>query len=295
MTIGSVNEGSGVIRIPDRKESSPATRRTLGGRYEIEFLVRGAGSAEVLAARDRLLERRVTVKLHAGITESSTMEMLRKETVALARVDSPHVLPIYDIGIDGHDLYLVTQHVQGLTLEEEVSRFGPVAAARACRLVNDVLLGISALHCHGLHARDLEASSIVVDGDDRAIVMDLGHYVVRDDEPAPHSRTDVHHVGRLLVFLLAGPASKADLAGCLNRLPVSLGEVARRALDEQFNSIEQFRSAITAALIDYEHAPVVSVQFARGSGAVRTPTEHELRDLDPNYGHCPSETHNRPD
>src|SRR5215813_9189363 len=96
--------------------AAPADRELLAGRYEILSLLGSGGMAEVFAARDRMLERMVAVKRprrevgdDAEIAE--ICDRLQREAIALASIDSPHVVTIHDVGATEHGVYLVMQRL----------------------------------------------------------------------------------------------------------------------------------------------------------------------------------------
>jgi len=231
------------------------------------------GMSEVHAAHDRLLDRLVAIKRpKLEVSDSANMDRLRREAVAMARVESPHVVAIHDIGIDADGMYLVMQYVHGLTIEQDVERYGVCAPTRACRIAIDILAGLSSIHSHGLVHRDLKPSNIILDRDDVAVLLDLGIALHRRKHPitppgyatgtpgfmAPEQRdampldgrTDLYQLGRILVYLTTGLDAEADIVTGLARMPKALADVARRAmapLGERFDTCEQMRAALEAA------------------------------------------------
>ncbi len=249
-------------------------RRVLNNRYAIEYAIASGGMSRVFAARDLLLDRTVAIKvlLHAN-PDSADMERLRREASALAAVESPHVVPIFDIGIEGSEMYLVMQRVRGITLADEVERHGPVALVRACRIAREILVGVSALHRGGLVHRDLKPANVILDRDDRAIVLDLGIALHRRRRPltppgmatgtpefmAPEqrdsspvdSRTDLYQLGRILIYLLTGVSTDGDIESVLHSVPPELALVLRRSLapiGDRFTSCAEYLSALDGAL-----------------------------------------------
>ena len=100
--------------------AAPAEREMLAGRYEILSLLGSGGMAEVFAGRDRLLERMVAVKRPRRDTgvDAEISERLQREALALASIDSPHVVAIHDVGATQHGVYLVMQRLFGRTLDD---------------------------------------------------------------------------------------------------------------------------------------------------------------------------------
>jgi serine/threonine protein kinase len=105
----------------------------LGGRYRLEELVGRGGSAEVWAAEDEALGRRVAVKL---VTSSGGDDAGRvgDEARLLARLSSPGLVPVYDAGTDESGRpWVVMELVVGETLADAVAR-GPLSAHRTAEI-----------------------------------------------------------------------------------------------------------------------------------------------------------------
>src|SRR6185295_2302771 len=120
---------------------------------------------EVYSGFDRELERAVAVKRTRRDMPGDVVisDRLRREAIALASIDSPHVVAIHDVGFAQGGVFLVMQLLSGRTLESELDDRGAIAPARACRIARDVLAGLSAIHANGLVHRDLKASNVLVD------------------------------------------------------------------------------------------------------------------------------------
>jgi serine/threonine-protein kinase len=203
-------------------------RELIAGRYEIVSLIGRGGMAEVYAGRDRMLERQVAIKRPlrelAGDAESS--DRLQREAIALATIDSPHVVGIHDVGFTPEGVYLVMQRLYGRTLDAEITKNGAVSPARACRIARDILVGLAAVHAAGLIHRDLKASNVLLDRGDRAVLLDLGAALHPRRRPltapgtvlgtpecmAPEQltaapldgRVDLFQLGLILIHLLTG-------------------------------------------------------------------------------------------
>jgi serine/threonine protein kinase len=242
----------------------------LKSRYGLQYLIGRGGMSEVHAAHDHLLDRVVAIKRpKIDSSDFAHSDRLRREAVAMAHVESPHVVAIHDIGTDDEGMYLVMQYVHGATIEQEVQRFGTCDAARACRIAIDILAGLSAIHRQGLVHRDLKPSNIILDRDDIAVLLDLGVALHRRKcsiTPAGSStgtpefmapeqleaqpldgRTDLYQLGRILVYLVTGLDAERDIAVGLERMPKPLAEVARHAmapLGERYATCEEMRAAL---------------------------------------------------
>jgi serine/threonine protein kinase len=179
------------------------------------------------------------------------------------------------------------ERIHGATLEQEVERFGPVETARACRIALDVLSGLAAIHNRGLVHRDIKPSNVMLDLDDRAVLLDLGVALHRRKRPltplgmatgtpefmAPEQleaarldgRTDLYQLGRILVYLVTGCDDEHDVELTLAKMTPALREIARRAtapIGERYQSADQMRAALVA--LECEASAVVPTPVEAG-------------------------------
>jgi serine/threonine protein kinase len=145
------------------------------GRYRlIELLGRG-GMGEVWRAHDTDTDRVVAIKLlpaHFSANEDF-QRRFRREAHAAARLNSPHVVPIHYYGeIDGR-LYVDMRLIEGRDLQAVLAA-GPLAPARAVRIIEQVAEALQAAHEVGLLHRDVKPSNILLDRNDFAYLIDFG-------------------------------------------------------------------------------------------------------------------------
>src|ERR1700756_2366836 len=145
------------------------------GRYRlIELLGRG-GMGEVWRTYDTVTDRIVAIKLlPANLSEDEDFQRrFRREAHAAARLDSPHVVPIYDYGeIDGR-LFVSMRLIKGRDLDTVLTD-GPLEPARAVRIIDQVAKALHAAHKVRLIHRDIKPSNILLDDDDFAYLIDFG-------------------------------------------------------------------------------------------------------------------------
>jgi serine/threonine-protein kinase len=253
-----------------------AMARMLNCRYELQYLIGTGEIAEVYVAHDRMLGRSVVVKRlrEQLVGDAVANERLRREAFALAQLESPRVVGIHDVGSDGGLSYLVLTRIHGFTLEDEIRRVGPTSAVRACRLAIDMLSGLAAIHARGLVHRDLKPTNVMIDLDDRAVLLDLGIALHRRRHPltppgfaagtpaymAPEqleerridSRTDLYQVGLLLVYLTTGAEIDRNASEhTLPELPGPLRDVVVRAIAPvaaRYPSTAAMMAAVTAVM-----------------------------------------------
>jgi serine/threonine protein kinase, bacterial len=145
------------------------------GRYRlIELLGRG-GMGEVWRAHDTVIDRTVAIKtLLPHFAQDKTFEQrFRREARAAARLDDPHVVPIYDVGEINGRLYVAMRLINGTDLKTLLDA-GPLAPDRAVRITEQVALALHAAHKVGLVHRDVKRSNVLIADYDFAYLIDFG-------------------------------------------------------------------------------------------------------------------------
>jgi serine/threonine protein kinase len=145
------------------------------GRYRlIELLGRG-GMGEVWRSYDSAIDRVVALKmLLPHLSQDPDFDKrFRREARAAARLDNPHVVPIYDVGeIDGR-LYVTMRLINGTDLQTLLDN-GPLDAQRAVHIIEQIATALHSAHRTGLVHRDVKPSNILLDENDFAYLIDFG-------------------------------------------------------------------------------------------------------------------------
>ncbi|MCW5801797.1 MAG: serine/threonine protein kinase [Deltaproteobacteria bacterium] len=137
-------------------------------RYEIVAPIGEGGMGHVYAARDLILGRDVALKVLRG----ADGETLLREAKAAAAVRHPNIVVVHDFGIANGTTYLVMEHIEGRALGEHLPSGAPLA--RKVRWLLDVARALAAIHATDLVHCDVKPHNILIDGDGRARLIDLG-------------------------------------------------------------------------------------------------------------------------
>jgi serine/threonine protein kinase/predicted heme/steroid binding protein len=152
------------------------------GRYRLIDLLGRGGMGEVWRAHDSTTNRIVAIKvLPAQCSDDPTFrQRFRREAHSAARLNSPHVIPIYDHGeIEGR-LFVSMRLVEGRDLQAVLSD-RPLAPQRAVRIIDHVARALHAAHRAGLVHRDVKPSNVLLDENDFAYLIDFGIARATDD------------------------------------------------------------------------------------------------------------------
>jgi serine/threonine-protein kinase len=145
------------------------------GRYRLTELLGRGGMGEVWRAYDPEMNRVVALKVlvPSFANDQAFQERFRREARSAARLDEPHVVPIYDFGeVDGR-LYVTMRLIHGRDLRDLLND-GPLPPARAVGIIEQIASALHAAHEIGLVHRDVKPSNILVAEDDFAYLIDFG-------------------------------------------------------------------------------------------------------------------------
>ena len=145
------------------------------GRFEIvRELGRGAQSV-VYLAHDPHLQREVAIKtLHFAQPDPQKNQQLLTEARIVSQLRHPSIVPIFEAGEEGGDIYLVFEYVAGSNLRDHLAAGGRLSPVKAITIMLPVLDAIAHAHAAGIIHRDLKPSNILIDQQGLPRVMDFG-------------------------------------------------------------------------------------------------------------------------
>jgi non-specific serine/threonine protein kinase len=223
--------------------------------------------ATVYLAEDLKHHRRVAIKvMKPAIVQAIGRDRFLREIEIAARLNHPHIVPLFDSGAAGEELFYVMPYIDGESLRTRLAREGQLPLNEALRLGREIASGLGHAHQHGLVHRDVKPENILiadgialvadfgiaysttVDGTERTQVMTVPGGIVgtpryMSPEQACGERvgaaSDIYSLGCVLFEMLAGrPPFEAT----------SSESVVRMHLTEPPRSLDALRPSIPAAV-----------------------------------------------
>jgi serine/threonine protein kinase len=146
----------------------------LSDRYRFERELGHGGMAIVLLAHDVRHARPVAIKVfRSDVGDAMGAERFQREIRLLARLQHPHILPLYDSGTTGETSYFVTAFVEGESLRQRLRRDHQLPIDEAVRLASEIADALDFAHQHDVVHRDIKPENILLH-DGHAVVADFG-------------------------------------------------------------------------------------------------------------------------
>ena len=152
--------------------------RLVGGVYRLGQVIASSEILTICTAYNRNTSDVVGLSL-IEIPTTAPQDLVHTQLNAFAsrrQVISPHVLQVFDWGIEGTRIYIATAPPRGVTLQHVLDNEN-IDIQRALTLAQQITLGLQALHQQGITGLDLRPQLITVDSDgitDRAQIDDIG-------------------------------------------------------------------------------------------------------------------------
>ncbi len=230
---------------------------------DVEEVLGRGGMGVVFRARQRRLDRVVALKLLAPelARDPSFAERFVREARALARLNHPNIVGVYDFGERDGLFYLLLEFVDGVGLRD-VLRAGSLGAREALALVPEICSGLQYAHERGVVHRDVKPENLLLDRDGHVKIADFGlakivapgeqagaltrtsqvmgtpHYIAPEQIRTPLAvdhRADIYSLGVVLYEMLTGDLPLGPFEPPARRLglDVRLDDVVLKTLERE--------------------------------------------------------------
>jgi tRNA A-37 threonylcarbamoyl transferase component Bud32 len=232
-------------------------------QLEILELVGEGGMGAVYRARQRKLERLVALKILSRelSADPAFAQRFLREAQALARLQHPNIVSLYDFGEAAGTYFLVMEYAEGLNLRQVLLR-GGLKPREALAIVPQICDGLQYAHEAGVIHRDIKPENVLVDRYGRVKITDFGlarilgqagpsvtitgtgqvmgtpQYMAPEQLASSRDvdhRADIYSLGVVFYELLTGnlPRGRFDLPSRRIAIDVRLDDVVLRALEQE--------------------------------------------------------------
>jgi serine/threonine protein kinase len=275
----TVSEGvAGWVPMQTYPSAAELTQMLPDGLYRFDQMIGQGGMGGVYSGRQLNLGRAVAIKiLHRDHgADYSYAERFRREAQALAQMNHPNIVSVYDFGVVGDYLYYVMEFVEGTDLHHSIS-LGKLTLPKILKIIDDVCDALTYAHSKGIVHRDIKPANILLANDGRIKVADFGLAKRFDqkatmltqsnmamgtpDYAAPEQydskadidhRADLYALGVMLYQMLTGTVPRGSwqqpsvLCGCDVRLDAIIVRALKTDRNQRFASAAEFKQAVQA-------------------------------------------------
>jgi eukaryotic-like serine/threonine-protein kinase len=279
------------------------------GKYKILDRIGLGGMGQVFLAEHTSMRRRAALKVMPPDRAENqySRERFLREARAAGQLDHPNLVRAFDVDTENDVIFLVMEFVDGVSLQDLVSRQGPITPDRAGNYLYQAARGLEYLHARSLIHRDIKPANLLVDRQGVVKILDLG--LVRSEQEddnltrgegvkmlgtadylSPEQaidcsrvdvRTDIYSLGATAYFLLTGKppfdADKVTQKLLSHQLkPVTPVHNLNKAVPVELSNI--ITKMLAKQLIDRYQTPtdLANALAVWGAKTVPLPTEQEI-------------------
>ena len=145
-------------------------------KYEIEGILGQGSMGTVYKAQHKMLGRAVALKIPHRETIRSDMAKKRflREGRALAMLQHPYIVGVYDADEENNIPYLAMEYVEGPTLSEYIRKNKSLPFSEVKRITIQIAEALEYIHQKGILHRDLKSSNVLITHDGQARITDFG-------------------------------------------------------------------------------------------------------------------------
>ena len=207
--------------------TDPYLGQMLENRYEILECIGVGGMSNVYKAKCHRLNRMVAVKILRSdlARDADFRRRFNAESQAVAQLQSPNIVQVYDVSKGGDLEYIVMELIDGITLKQYMEKRGRLNWRESLHFITQIMRGLAHAHSKGIIHRDIKPQNIMVLRDGSVKVADFGiaclenaaqtltqqalgsvHYISPEQARGDRidARTDIYSAGIVLYEMLTG-------------------------------------------------------------------------------------------
>jgi hypothetical protein len=148
----------------------------IGDAYELIEMIGKGGMGVVFRAREKALDRDVALKVLAfdPMLVPEAFARFEREAKLAARLDHPHIVPIFAVGKGTGIAYYTMRLVRGGSLEDLLTREKRLEPQRAIRFLHEIANALDHAHKSGVVHRDIKPANVMLGDNDHVFVADFG-------------------------------------------------------------------------------------------------------------------------
>jgi eukaryotic-like serine/threonine-protein kinase len=153
----------------------PSLESALAASYRLDRELGRGGMAVVYLAHDKKHDRSVALKIIRPDADlAGAAERFTREIRLAARLQHPHILPVFDSGEAAGQLWYTMPFVEGESLRDQLEREHRLPVAEAVRIAREAAQGLAHAHEHSVIHRDIKPENLLLTKDDSVLVADFG-------------------------------------------------------------------------------------------------------------------------
>lgn len=277
--------------------------KRLDGRYEIREIIGVGGMAVVYKAYDCIEDRIVAVKIlkEEFISNEEFINRFKNESKAIAVLNHPNIVKVYDVSFGDLIQYIVMEYVDGVTLKQYIGQQSSLRWKDAVYLTIQVLRALQHAHDKGIVHRDVKPQNIMLLADGTIKVTDFGiarfarsehktmtdkaigsvHYISPEQARGEQTdeKADIYSVGVMLYEMLTGQlpfeAESAVSVAIMQlqkdpvlprsineNIPLGLEQITMHAMQKDFHKRYRSAAEMLRDLEEFRRSPDMEFSYS---------------------------------
>ena len=209
----------------------------INDRYEIIKSIGEGGMANVYLAKDKILDRKVAIKVLRGDLsgDEKFIRRFQREALSVSNLSHPNIVEVYDVGEEEGQHYIVMEYIEGKTLKQLIQKRGALTIEEVIDIMGQITDGLAHAHEAYIIHRDIKPQNIMILDNGTIKITDFGiamalnatqltqtnsvmgsvHYLPPEQANGKGStvKSDIYSAGILMYELLTGSVPfKGDTA-----------------------------------------------------------------------------------